>query len=186
MGGEGYFSNNLAAKKNEKNDDECSQLKAKQLSLLRKFRRTNNSADFDRYKIAKVLYKSICKQKKNLYKQRLKSQMEENITDSKKFWGTVKSVLRSSCGDQSHTSLNMDDWVNHFKSVFEPDEDDNDTDRALRELNEDNDVEDLYKSDDDSNNGNADDLNRPVHMDEARGGSFTKIVRGCACRTSKI
>ena len=74
-------------------DDECRQLKAKQLSLLRKFRRSNNADDFDRYRLTKVLYKSLCKQKKDLHKQKLKFQMEENISNSKKFWGTVKSVL---------------------------------------------------------------------------------------------
>jgi hypothetical protein len=109
------FCNN---KKTEWFDNECRNIKKKKIRLLRRFRESRNESDLRNYISCRTEYKKLCKTKKYVYNKLLQNELATSINDPNKFWESIKNIYSK---NQSHiiNNLSIDDWFNHFQSVFQ-------------------------------------------------------------------
>lgn len=96
-------------------DVECDHLKVLKNRYLNMLRCSNSKADLKQYIDAKAAFRKVCKTKKLIAKENLRSNLLENINDTKKFWKTIKSMgtKKAPC-----PYISPDKWVQHFKTVL--------------------------------------------------------------------
>ena len=119
-------------------DRECFEKRKHTRSKLRQYRRTREMADRQSYVEVRREYRMLLKEKKRAFKASKAKYLADNLNDPKLFWNELKSCL--GLGNKSGVSnkITLEEWHDHFKSVFSPgdaearDEGDNNTEGEHR------------------------------------------------------
>ena len=96
-------------------DLECAQSRQVVRQHLRKYVRTSLDNDRVAYAAKRKEYKELLRNKKLIHKNNFLSSLRENLNDSSKFWSSIHSVLYRK---QVQNSISLEEWFNHFSSVF--------------------------------------------------------------------
>lgn len=105
--------------KNDWFDDECREKRKETRKALRLFWKSLSSADRISYCETRKQYKKLLSEKEKQFKTKCRQELENNLGDPKKFWGSVKKF--SSRGKQMG-DISEEQWLNHFKRVFDAEE----------------------------------------------------------------
>ena len=71
------------------------------------------------YKTARSNYKKTCRNLKNVCQNSISLRLESNFSNPKMFWRTIKQLTYIPTPD---SYISNEDWLNHFKSIFQTDE----------------------------------------------------------------
>ena len=96
-------------------DLECSQSRQVVRQHLRKYVRSSLDEDREAYAAKRKEYKELLRNKKMIYKENFLSNLRKNLNDSSKFWSSIHSILFRK---QTHSSISVKEWYEHFSSVF--------------------------------------------------------------------
>ena len=102
-------------------DAECRKMRSDVRLSLRKYTKFKDKQDGDSLRIIytekRKQYKQVLKQKRLDHKKDILETLEKSSSkDSRKFWGTIKSSMYS--GSPLNT-ISSEDWLDHFKKVFD-------------------------------------------------------------------
>eukprot|EP00745_Piridium_sociabile_P032434 TRINITY_DN5471_c0_g1_i2.p1 TRINITY_DN5471_c0_g1~~TRINITY_DN5471_c0_g1_i2.p1 ORF type:complete len:1139 (-),score=92.24 TRINITY_DN5471_c0_g1_i2:303-3719(-) len=109
-------------RKNEWFDSECVLAKKETRQKLRMFRTTRDDKDRKEFIRTKQKYKYILKRKARTFRREKIAQLENNVKNTSRFWKDLKSM---GCGKQktvNNNSIDINEWCDHFKSVFKTNE----------------------------------------------------------------
>ena len=104
-------------------DKECRVAKKSLRKLLRKFHDRNTDQDRTEYNNKRREYKELLRNKKVAYRTKTLNYIQENIQNSSGFWGTIKKYSGKKV---ANNSIGPQDWFNHFKSLFNENDDNSD------------------------------------------------------------
>jgi hypothetical protein len=105
-------------------DQECKETKSSLRRALRSYTtcKTNQKIELDHLRMEYIdkrrEYKKLLKSKRQDYKKDQISLLNENKRDSKKFWGTVKSIMNKATNENC---ISSEVWYKHFTTVFNSD-----------------------------------------------------------------
>ena len=96
-------------------DETCEALKRQRCQLLNKFRKSKDKRSFEEYCQKRNEYNAVCKQKRIDYYKGKQEEIENSISDSKRFWSKLKSLNKFTV---ARNNIDMDDWYEHFSNLF--------------------------------------------------------------------
>ena len=147
---------NIRFSSKQKNDDwfdyECILFRRIVRKNLRKYRKSLNEIDRHEYCKSRREYKNLILSKKRTYKNSLFDKLIAAVSNQNDFWRNVKNILKRKCSPK-HT-ITLEQWFNHFKSVLENSDINNDNPQNNFDGEMINDLE------------NIDDLDKPISKDE--------------------
>lgn len=101
---------------NEWFDKECKEKRRLVRKALRTFLRSRRISDRDCYCELRKQYKQLLVTKEKDYKLKCRKELESNVRNSTKFWGTIKKFRTKT---RQVNDISDDQWLEHFKKVFD-------------------------------------------------------------------
>ena len=109
-------------RKSEWFDEECQLAKKESRRKLNQFRVSRLENDRKDYVIARKFYKSLLKKKKQEFRKQKVTQLASNISDSSIFWKELRSMGCSKNDNSVKANIEISEWYDHFKTVFQSDD----------------------------------------------------------------
>ncbi|XP_039300680.1 uncharacterized protein LOC120355972 [Nilaparvata lugens] len=98
-------------------DRECEMARNTMFALLKLFRKNNSIVVKNDYLAAVKDYKEICKRKKDVYWEGVKTKLK-SVRDSKHFWELVREFKGKN--EVRKIDIKPEEWVCHFKELYTP------------------------------------------------------------------
>ena len=87
---------------------------------LRKFNAVKTDSNSNGFRInytkERREYKQLLKEKRAVHKESIIKTLEENAKDTRKFWSTIKSIMKK---EQHISSVTSREWLDHFNKVLD-------------------------------------------------------------------
>jgi len=96
-------------------DSACSKAKREKYSLLRRFRWTNEPADFHLYKNSRRSFKNLCHAKKILYQNKKRKVLIDSRKYPQDFWSVIKGNRFTAT---TRAPINPNEWIRYFQSLL--------------------------------------------------------------------
>ncbi|MCB4763941.1 MAG: reverse transcriptase family protein, partial [Sulfurovum sp.] len=101
-------------------DHECTEKRRVVRKALRKFNAVKSDSNSNEFRInyteERREYKQLLKQKRAVHKENIIKTLEENAKDARKFWSTIKSIMKK---EQHISSVTSQEWFDHFNKVLD-------------------------------------------------------------------
>ena len=104
--------------KNEWFDKECFEKRTQVREALHRFRQSNLDVDRDLYVTSRREYKKMLASKQKDFKQESLDNLMSNLHDSRIFW---KQLKQNAPRQSKRGNISNEQWLDHFKKVFESD-----------------------------------------------------------------
>ena len=121
-------------------DKQCIQKKKEAITLLKKLGRINNKTQHKRYQMEKrrylnkkLEYQKLIKEKRRVYNKRTKEKLIKECKDSRSFWSTIRKL---SARKIKWPNITIEQWQDHYTSLFNPEDRRTDPRQAYRDINE--------------------------------------------------
>ena len=99
-------------------DLECSEKRRVVRKALRQFNAVKSDSNSNEYRInyteERREYKQLLKEKRAVHKENIKT-LKQNAKDARKFWITIKSIMKK---EQHISSVTSQEWFDHFNKDF--------------------------------------------------------------------
>ena len=100
-------------------DLECI-VKRRVRKALRKFNAVKSDSNSNEFRInyteERREYKQLLKEKRAVHKENIIKTLEENAKDTRKFWSTIKSIMKK---EQHISSVTSQEWFDHFNTILD-------------------------------------------------------------------
>jgi hypothetical protein len=104
-------------------DEECREAKKESRQKLKIFRKTRLDEDRIVYVQARKKYRLLIKHKKKIFKKVKADTLVSSMSDSSLFWAEVNKMGCGKSKNSTDASISTDEWLKHFKDVFQADVD---------------------------------------------------------------